>query len=163
MRCGARVQLTNSAPVASTSARSTGSASTRTVCPRSTRARATLISGGVVPAPSQVVIRISVISSSPCCVVVEREHQLAHRGDRLIAVKFLVAAKQLPGVDVGDDDELGDPALARLAAQAGEGGGEDALDPRLVAGAALGPSAAGPTGTRGSTASRRRLASPLRS
>ena len=39
---------------------------------------------------------------------VQREHQLAHGGDRLIAVQFLVAAQQLPGVDVGHDDELGD-------------------------------------------------------
>ncbi len=67
VRCGARVQLTCSAPVASTSGLNTGSASTRRLCPRSTSARATLISGGVVPEPSQVVINRWVIWSLLRC------------------------------------------------------------------------------------------------
>ena len=60
-------------------------------------------------------------------------HELADGGDGLVAAEPLVATEQLPGEDVGGDDELGDAPLAVSAAQPREGRSENVLDPLLVA------------------------------
>ena len=59
-------------------------------------------------------------------------HEFADGEDGLVAAHLPVAAEQLPGVDVGDDDELGEASPSHGAAQARQQAGEDVLDPGLV-------------------------------
>src|SRR3954454_9845291 len=147
-RLGALLQATNLAPAASTSARVQASSMTRTRWPRASRRRATVSTGGTVPPPSQVASRksrgITVLPDRGSWGV-GRAGGIPDQAAREVAedhggggrVQPHVAAEQLPGVDIGGDDERREPPLPYLRRQGVQPGCHDLGHPGAVPGAAV--------------------------